>query len=111
MTACAATHQLNNHLAGEDAAQYLADHRESLDKEYRALILGGHTIKINCASYSFEDLRPALSVEADKTLDHHLMMLLKGAGDAGKFLAEFLEVELDKVINEMIDAKIEEGVL
>ncbi len=109
MTACAVTQDLNRYLAVEEAAEAQADYRESLYSEYRDLLLGGHTIKINRASYSFADLRPELTVAADKKFDHHLIMLLKGAGDADKFLCEFLELELDKLIEEMIDAKIEEG--
>ncbi len=108
MTTCAATNDLNQHLAQIDAAQDLDDYRESLDKEYRAILLSNLALKINGSHYSFEDMVASRSVKEMNQVIGHEIMIAKGVCNAEKILREFLEGQLDKYINEMIDAKIEE---
>jgi len=80
--------------------------------EYRELLLSGRTIYINGFSYSVDDMVPEQykpsgeRTPEGKQFNHCLTMILKGAGDSDKLLKEFLEPQLDKVIEEMIDEKI-----
>ena len=41
--------------------------------------------------------------------NHCLAMVLKGAADSDKLLKKFLEPQLEKVIEAMVEAKIAEG--
>ncbi len=108
MNTCPVIQDTNRYYAQQDAAQALADYREALIREYRPLILAGHELQINGITYSFEDVRSNCDAFQPKQFDFHLQMMLKGANDAGKCLTEFLEPQLEKVLEEMADSKLEE---
>lgn len=108
MTACAATNDLNQHLAQIDAAQDMDDYRESLDKEFRETLLSNLAIRINGSYYSFENMVSSRSVKEMNQAIEHERLIAKGVCNAEESMKAFLEVQLDKYLEEMIDAKIEE---
>ncbi len=108
MTTCAATNDLNQHLAQIDAAQGLDDYREYLAKEFRAVLLSSLAIKINGSHYSFEDLVSSRSVKEMNQSIEHEMFIAKNVCHAALRMKASLDSQLDKYIEEMIDARIEE---
>ena len=105
---CSVTNDLNRHLAAEEAAEELADFRERLATEYREKLLCGCGVKVGGWNYTFSEVRSNCDSLRGEELDQHMMMLVKGVPSAAELFVEFLEAELERVIEEMVDAKIDE---
>lgn len=108
MNHCSVTHDLNRHLAAEDSAEELAGFREKLATDYRAKLLCGCGVKIGDWNYTFSEVRSNCDSLRGEELDRHMMLLVKGVPSATELFREFLGAELERVIEEMVDAKIDE---
>jgi len=80
--------------------------KESLIGHYRELILNGEKIVIDRIPYSFDDVISDAAYA--ETIDSPMMALLRGNKHAAKNLEKALEEQLEKLLSNMADAKIEE---
>lgn len=91
-----------NQISNEAA---LEEHKQSLIRYYRELILNGATVVLNRITYSFDDvISDAAHAES---IDKPLMALLRGE-EQTKNIKQALEFQLEKLLKSMAESRMEE---